>query len=73
MLDPDDAEAIAAEWAVRDLARLAGHVVDPSIVWGELFAQVVAVLAVRPDLWDRLDRLVCDLARRLSDELAASL
>lgn len=73
MVDPEDVEAIALDYAMRDLFRVAHTHADPDAVLGEWFHTCCAVLILGQWEGRSLESLMLMVARRVTADAAAGL
>lgn len=73
MVDPDDVEAIALESALRELLAAARRLPDPEFAIARWMDMTVAVLMHQQLPGRPLSWVLCFTARRVRDEVLASL
>lgn len=73
MIDPDDADAIALDFAMRELLRVAHRHSDPNVVLADWLHTVVAVLITGNWGGRPLESLMLLAARRVASEAACRL
>lgn len=73
MIDHDDQDAIALDFAARRLSQLAERVVDPHRVWDEVWSWIVAAVIAGVDVLANFDAVMLAAVRLVTMDLIACL